>query len=113
MFLIHRSGVYHEQLFSNSAHEFILFSVTLCTADRHYRYSTPVDTDGVFWLHWDVDYVTSTVHFRLRAHLAASYGWFGLGFSDYGEITNADLAVFWTDEDGWHHFQVIYWTVSY
>jgi hypothetical protein len=60
----------------------------------------------VFWLFWDVDYVTSTVHFRLRAQLPELPAWFGLGFSDYGEITNADVAVFWTDPDGWHHFQV-------
>ena len=71
-----------------------------------------MDPGGVFWLHWDVDYVTSTVQFRLRAHLAASHGWFGIGFSDYGEITHADLAVFWTDPDGWHHFQVMHWMTA-
>ncbi|XP_076454775.1 dopamine beta-hydroxylase-like [Babylonia areolata] len=32
-------------------------------------------------------------------------GWLGVGFSDYGDISDADVAVFWTDEDGWHHFQ--------
>ncbi|KAL8625948.1 hypothetical protein ACOMHN_012540 [Nucella lapillus] len=71
----------------------------------NYRYSSPLDHNDILWLYWDVDYVTSTVFFRLRAQVRKSEGWFGMGFSDYGAISDADVVVFWTDEDGWHHLQ--------
>ena len=75
--------------------------------EDHYRYHLQLDQDGVFDLHWDVDYSTTSVEFLLRVKPKVTDVWFGFGFSDYGEINDADMTVFWTDSDGWHHFQVI------
>lgn len=74
--------------------------------DEGFRYGAPLDPNHVLKLRWNVDYETSQVHFRLRAHhrdMTRMY--FGIGFSDYGEISKADMAVFWTDPEGVHHFQ--------
>ncbi|XP_052224126.1 dopamine beta-hydroxylase-like [Dreissena polymorpha] len=34
--------------------------------------------------------------------------WFAIGFSDYGDFTNADMVVFWIDASGVHHFQDVH-----
>ncbi|OWF54665.1 dopamine beta-hydroxylase-like [Mizuhopecten yessoensis] len=70
-----------------------------------YRYHTTLDTGGQLTLDWDVDRVQQKVKFRLTAKLDHHKNrWFGLGFSDYGMITDADFAVYWTDTRV-HHFQ--------
>ncbi|KAL5011858.1 hypothetical protein ScPMuIL_010409 [Solemya velum] len=63
-----------------------------------------LDRDKVLNLKWDLDYKTKIVYFRLHANFGPEK-WFGFGFSDYGESTNADLIVFWTDPLSIHHFQ--------
>ena len=73
--------------------------------DHHFRYYVILNSDVNLTLHWDVNYVMRTVEFRVSADVARNQ-WLGVGFSDYGELIDADLAVFWTSSAGVHHFQV-------
>ena len=71
----------------------------------NYPYSLYLDRTKTLQLSWRVDYSKSLVYFRLTADVTPGT-WFGVGFSDYGEPENADIAVFWTDAKQKHHFQV-------
>ena len=73
--------------------------------ERDFRYRAELDTKGKLRLYWDIDPPTETVTFRLEANVGKS-DLVGFGFSDYGESTNADLVMMWTDENGKHYFQV-------
>lgn len=88
-----------------------LFTVTLLLRTglsvSGYRYHTTLDPAGQLTLDWDVSSVSQKVLFRLSASLEQDgHGWFGLGFSDYGEIRNADFVIYWSEDNGRHHFQV-------
>lgn len=72
-----------------------------------YRYKTNLDKDGLLYLQWDVDYRRDLAYFRLSANINDSQA-FGFGFSDYGEATNADVVLYWTERDKIHHFQVFF-----
>ncbi|RUS80448.1 hypothetical protein EGW08_011817 [Elysia chlorotica] len=42
------------------------------------------------------------IKFHLTAKISSG-SWFAIGFSDYGEVTSADLLVFWSDAEGVNH----------
>lgn len=69
------------------------------------RYRVLLDTKGDFKLQWDIDDVLEVVYFRLVAKVAKN-DLLMFGFSDYGEITSADLMVMWTNQTGHHVIQV-------
>ncbi|XP_067660305.1 dopamine beta-hydroxylase-like [Haliotis asinina] len=69
-----------------------------------YDYSVTLDARHHMHLHWSVDYTNHTVLMKIVTRTTNMAG-FGIGFSNYGAIANADLAVFWTDVTGTHHFQ--------
>ncbi|KAJ8300513.1 hypothetical protein KUTeg_022032 [Tegillarca granosa] len=69
-----------------------------------YRYKTNLDKQGLLFLRWDVDYRRDLVFFSLTANINKSQG-FGFGFSDYGEPTNADFILYWSEKQLIHHFQ--------
>lgn len=64
-----------------------------------------LDPDDKLHLYWTVDYDEETVTFELRVR-ASDHDWVGVGFSDRGEITNADLCILWTDKKRKNRFQV-------
>lgn len=70
-----------------------------------YDYSVSLDARHHIYLHWSVNYSNDTVLMKIVTRTNNIAG-LGIGFSDYGAITNADFAVFWTDFAGTHHFQV-------
>jgi len=76
------------------------------------RYHAELDTKGKLRLFWDIDPPTETVTFRLEAKVNKN-SVIGFGFSDYGEITNADMVMMWTDDAGKHHFQVNFLHIIY
>lgn len=71
---------------------------------RKLRYEVALDTSGDFILFWDVDMATELIYFRLEAKIDKT-DILAFGFSDYGEASNADLVVMWTDYDGSRQFQ--------
>ncbi len=75
------------------------------------RYDVTLDSQGQLTLHWDIDVILETVTFRLEAALGKN-DLLGFGFSDYGESTDADVVVMWTDHQGQHRFQVGQGTVK-
>ena len=78
----------------------------LCSkSEGDLRYHAELDTKGKLRLFWDIDPPTETVTFRLEAKVNKK-SVIGFGFSDYGETTNADMVMMWTDDAGKHHFQV-------
>ncbi|KAK2157257.1 hypothetical protein LSH36_194g01003 [Paralvinella palmiformis] len=71
---------------------------------RDLRYRVLLDTKGDFKLEWDIDDVLEMVYFRLVAKVAKN-DVLMFGFSDYGEITSADVMVMWTNQTGRHVVQ--------
>ena len=78
-----------------------------CPESETYPYDVFLDTDKTVHFTWSVDYQSEVVKMRVCAE-SGVYQWFGVGFSDYGELTNADFVVFWTGKSGVHHFQVCF-----
>ncbi|XP_054721644.1 dopamine beta-hydroxylase-like [Uloborus diversus] len=70
-------------------------------------FEIPVDPEDKLHLFWNVDYEEEVVTFEMRVR-AAEYDWVGVGFSDRGEITNADLCFLWTDKKRKNRFQDVY-----
>ncbi|ELU08648.1 hypothetical protein CAPTEDRAFT_141249 [Capitella teleta] len=72
--------------------------------NAEYRYQVVLDTDGRFQLLWDIESAEEIIYFRLVAQVEKA-DLLAFGFSGYGEATNADLVVLWTDHRGHHRFQ--------
>ncbi|GIX69823.1 dopamine beta-hydroxylase [Caerostris darwini] len=70
-------------------------------------FETVLDPNDKLHLYWTVDYDEQTVTFELRARVP-DHDWIGIGFSDRGEITNADLCILWTDKKRKNRFQDAY-----
>ncbi|GBL79541.1 Dopamine beta-hydroxylase [Araneus ventricosus] len=70
-------------------------------------FETALDSNDKLHLYWIVDYEEETVTFELRARVS-DHDWIGVGFSDRGEITNADLCILWTDRKRKNRFQDVY-----
>uniref|UniRef100_T1IHN6 DOMON domain-containing protein n=1 Tax=Strigamia maritima TaxID=126957 RepID=T1IHN6_STRMM len=66
-------------------------------------FHVPLDHGGKLELFWDVYYDTDTVVMEIHSQMRPD-DWLAVGFSDYGEIENADLCVFWVDRKGKSHF---------
>ena len=93
-------------------HLFVLMTWTLYVSavpfgnfSGKYRYNLVLDPTHDINFYWDVDYREDLVHVKIVSRVPET-SWFGVGFSDYGETTNADFVVFWTNNQGTHHFQV-------
>ncbi|XP_076359948.1 tyramine beta hydroxylase [Tachypleus tridentatus] len=71
-------------------------------------FDVPLDHRDRFHLYWTINYVDKEVIMEVRAHLNTN-DWIGVGFSDRGNISNADLCIFWVDRQGDSHFQDV-WT---
>ncbi|KAL4219402.1 hypothetical protein ACF0H5_021982 [Mactra antiquata] len=82
-------------------------AMTVLDKDRSYPYSVFLDTQKKLNFSWNVDYTRQKVEIKLGTDIPGTMT-FGVGFSDYGEIKNADFAVFWTSSKGVHHFQDMY-----
>lgn len=86
--------------------------VTAPSRDAIIYFETGLDPDDKLHLYWTVDYEEETVTFELRAR-ASEQDWIGIGFSDRGEITNADLCILWTDKKSKNRFQVHLFSVRF
>src|SRR5262249_16860579 len=69
-------------------------------------YQTALDSDNKLKLFWSVDYEAEAVTMEVRAILNRKNDWLGIGFSDYGNITKADLCLLWFDKKSKAHFEV-------
>ena len=68
------------------------------------------DTIGItlFWhVNFDVNAVKLSVQFQSKNTGQDSLSWLAIGFSDFGELSLADLCFMWYDKQGKEHFQVI------
>ena len=65
-----------------------------------------LDSKNISRLFWTIDYQEEFVTLELRVSRDGQYDWFAIGFSDYGEINQADLCVIWFDNKNKVHFQV-------
>ena len=68
------------------------------------------DTIGLT-LFWHTDFDSQLVKFHVQFENKNiekyDFRWFAIGFSDYGELNQADLCFMWQDEQEKEHFQVI------
>ena len=78
-------------------------ALVLVAAARATVYHVPLDSRNSF--SWTLDYPSSKL--EAEVHIPKlKEEWFGIGFSDYGELPGADLCVVWQDWRGKIHFQV-------
>ncbi|PSN45176.1 Dopamine beta-hydroxylase [Blattella germanica] len=71
-------------------------------APRRGVYQVALDSHSSF--SWTVDYAASSVHVEVHVPDVGD-GWYAIGFSDYGDVTGADLCVLWADWRGKLHLQ--------
>ena len=69
-------------------------------------FQLPLDPDDRHRIFWTLDYKTETATIEVRATLLKESDWFAIGFSDYGNVSNADLCVLWFDWNLKSHFDV-------
>ena len=69
-------------------------------------FQLPLDSKNKYRLFWTLDYEASLVNIEVRAKLNTLNDWFAIGFSDYGNITGADLCVLWFDKKPRAYFEV-------
>jgi hypothetical protein len=74
---------------------------------NNFIFQVPLDSNNRFRLFWTIDYESEFVTLEVRSTLENKNDWFAIGFSDYGQITNADLCILWFDKKNRIHFQVI------
>ncbi|RWS14424.1 Dopamine beta-hydroxylase-like protein, partial [Dinothrombium tinctorium] len=67
-------------------------------------FQTPLDPDDTIHMFWSVDYKAELLTMELRIARNEPKFWFAIGFSPYGEFTNADLCILWTDTSKKVHF---------
>ncbi|BFZ20585.1 hypothetical protein BsWGS_23624 [Bradybaena similaris] len=80
-----------------------LVALLACHSTAVNQYQIYLDPRGHYLFQWTVDYPRQFIHVKLTAKVSV-LGWFAFGFSDYGEVTSADLVAFWTSEGDKHHF---------
>ena len=69
-------------------------------------FQLPLDSEDKYRIFWTLDYKTETATIEVRANLDKETDWFAIGFSDYGNVSNADLCVLWFDWRLKSHFDV-------
>lgn len=68
-----------------------------------------LDTNGDMSLKWTVNYSLRQIKFQLMiSDKTPMFNWIAIGFSDYGEYSDADACLLWTDYKGKEHFEVLY-----
>nr|XP_018907091.1 PREDICTED: tyramine beta-hydroxylase [Bemisia tabaci] len=70
-------------------------------------FQVPLDGSSNATLRWALNYPQQKVFLAVRTPLSEK-GWFGIGFSDYGELTDADLCFFWIDFKERVHFEDVH-----
>ncbi|XP_045498203.1 tyramine beta-hydroxylase [Colias croceus] len=75
--------------------------------DRHIAESESVlDPNGELLLKWRIDYSIRKIRFQLSlSDKAMPINWFALGFSNRGDLENADVCLVWTDYKEHDHFE--------
>lgn len=73
--------------------------------DLEFPYHLPLNPDYNLRLQWAVDSPREVITFRLTGSIRRD-DFIGFGFSSYGDVTNADFMVMWTDREGVHRIQV-------
>lgn len=91
-----------EHLFSSSASS----SSSSSPAQKPIFFQLPLDPADKYRIFWTLDYKTETATIEVRASLQHESDWFAIGFSDYGNVSNADLCVLWFDLSLKSHFDV-------
>ena len=79
---------------------------------RSLRYSLTLDPAGDFQIKWDFVPDDNVITFLYDVRIEDAFSWVALGFSDYGEVQDADFVILWTDSHGESHFKVSSWPVK-
>jgi hypothetical protein len=69
-------------------------------------FELPLDPGAEYRLFWSLDYPSSLVRFELHIPKLLYTSWFAIGFSDYGQFTDADFCILWADPAHRVHFLV-------
>lgn len=70
----------------------ILTTVVLVQTATSFRYKVQLDTERDLVLRWGVSYNSERIYFELSGKVLPDQ-WLAFGFSDYGDVEGADLAV--------------------
>ncbi|XP_065218029.1 dopamine beta-hydroxylase-like [Planococcus citri] len=71
-------------------------------------YFISLDSSANISMYWSLDYNQKYVRFEIHLPLRR-WDWFAIGFSDYGELYQADLCILWSDRKWNTEFQDV-WT---
>jgi len=82
-----------------------LVGTPVTSSGDQWMYDVPLDSEGNFRLRWSIYPSSQIINFRLEANVE-KIDLVAFGFSSYGEATDADFVIFWTDYYGRHLFQV-------
>lgn len=85
-----------------------MFKTSVIVPEQNYSESQAVlDPRGDLLLKWRVDFLARKITFQLVISEEASpFNWLAVGFSDRGELADADVCLIWTDYEGRYHFEV-------
>ena len=70
---------------------------------EEYRFSTTLDRDGAYTLHWSFDLQRKTIAFAVNV---STTGWVGFGLSPTGNMPGSDVVIGWVDQNGQVNFHV-------
>ena len=70
---------------------------------QEYQFSTVLDSDGAYALHWSFDLQRKTIAFAVNV---STTGWVGFGLSLTGNMPGSDVIIGWVDRNGQVMFHV-------
>ncbi|RWS27720.1 Dopamine beta-hydroxylase-like protein [Leptotrombidium deliense] len=94
-------------LYFNSNYLLLCSNLYKSNATNMTFFQTALDTDDKIHMFWSIDYKAELVTIELRLNVPDDKLWFAVGFSAYGQITNADLCILWMDKKLNTHFDDI------
>lgn len=65
-----------------------------------------LDANNQYHFSWTVDYDDESLLIEVRYLAQGTFDWFAIGFSSYGQFTDADLCLFWYDTHRRTHLNV-------
>ncbi|XP_061184016.1 dopamine beta-hydroxylase-like [Saccostrea echinata] len=71
----------------------LVFSIHPASSLRDFRYKVDLDAERNLVLRWGIDYDSQTIYFELSGSILR-HNWLAFGFSNYGDVIDADLTIF-------------------
>lgn len=74
-----------------------------CLLCKKYRFTTALDSNDMYRLHWSFDVEADTIAFAVNV---STTGWVGFGLSPNGQMPGSDVVIGWVDKNDQTQFHV-------